>query len=81
MRQPRGLTCPNGSSSCASPARRHESLNGTLAKTSSGGHEAHDDEICLRQLAHRTATNRPVTRVDGTAVARIGRGRDLVLLL
>jgi len=58
MRQPRGLTFPEGSSPRAALARRQKTLHGALAETSSRGRRARDDEIRLRRLAAGTATNR-----------------------
>jgi len=57
MRQPRGLTFPEGSSPRAALARRQKTLHGALAETSSRGRRARDDEIRLRRLAGGTATN------------------------
>ena len=63
MHQPRGLTFPDGSSPRAAPARRHQTLDGALAETSSRGHRARDEPATMKFVSsgnnnRGTATNR-----------------------
>ena len=74
MRQPRGLTFPDGSSPRAAPARRHQTLDGALAETSSRGHRAPDEPTTMKFVSsgnnnRGTATNRvqqPRRRIECT---------------
>ena len=74
MRQPRGLTFPDGSSPRAVPARRHQKLDRALAETSSRGHRARDEPATMKFVSsgnnnRGTATNRvqePRRRIEYT---------------